>query len=90
MFDNHSSNLTKWEEFVQKASSRLERSPEYSSLIRSESYRNRLETADTLEAMKSDFDRYGPKVWYMKLRKPDDPEKMGLYVKMEDKRVLID
>ncbi len=38
-------------------------------MIRSESYRNKLETAQQFEIMKSDFERHGPRVWYMTLRK---------------------
>lgn len=38
-------------------------------MIRADSYRNKLETAQAFEIMKSDFERFGPRVWYMTLRK---------------------
>jgi hypothetical protein len=53
----------------------LERDPILSQMNRADSYRNRIETAINLDMMKSDFERYGPNIWYMTLRKMEDPVK---------------
>lgn len=69
IFEKHQENEEQWNVFVTKASSALEREAGYSQLCRAEAYRSRLEAAQTFDVLKSDFERFGTRVWYMTLRK---------------------
>lgn len=85
----HEEILSEWDMFVQKCSSRLERDPILSQMNRADSYRNRIETAINLDMMKSDFERYGPNIWYMTLRKMEDPVKTQTEFQMGKQSIVI-
>jgi len=41
-------------------------------MLRSDEFRKKLEAAQTLELLKTDLEQFGPRIWYMTLRKSDN------------------
>ena len=73
-----------------QSSTKLERDPFYSQLLRSDNYRSKLEAAQTFEVLKSDSERYGTRVWYNTLRTLEGKNVGKVFLKMKDKDILIE
>ncbi|CAK63604.1 unnamed protein product (macronuclear) [Paramecium tetraurelia] len=88
VMDKHTKMEQYWNDFTYKQANQLGRFPSDCQLIQAENYRTRLEAAAAFDALKTDYERFGPRVWQMTLRKPDQSNEMLL--KLKDTQMIVE
>jgi len=70
-------NNEKWQTIVVNIDKKIARKAGESVMLAGEKHRAKKETADALDIIKSDEDKYGSKFWQRTLRKYEDKDKIG-------------
>ncbi|KAM3133362.1 hypothetical protein pb186bvf_014523 [Paramecium bursaria] len=86
--EKHFETERQWNQFMIYQADHLKRDVSACQLIQAEVHRNKLEAAAAFEAIKTDYERFGPRVWQMTLRKGDQQAYQKL--KLKDETVLVE